>query len=129
MMKGDFSDLSDTLLENYPVFVDAANRLTRVVQAEGPIGLDDLIIRSRTPARTALLVLRHLKRKRIVGSAEGWISLPNDRTGREAAKERSGHRPAAGTHLLGHRYMEMTVAREEPCLLWGQRRAGAMVCP
>jgi predicted methyltransferase len=100
--------------------------MTRVIEGEGRISLDDLVVRSRTPVRTALLVLRHLQRMRVVDFAEGLIAETADGHGPRPAG-RVADRGAAGSLServapLSPKYIEATAVREAPCLIWGQRR-------
>ncbi len=112
------------LLDAHPVFTSAKARMTGVLKNRPHISFDSLIIESRTPARTALLVIRHLYRARQVTATGGQLAIasrsiyePNPFTIEATNSVAQG--PLSPWY---ERYINAVRRREEPGLLWGQRK-------
>jgi hypothetical protein len=113
--------LSD-LLDSSAIFISASSRL-RAALEQGDRTLDELVVNSRTPARTVLLLLRHLIRNGEVRSTDGALTLA------KAASRGLGTGYCASSHTLPpciswlrEAYSQAAGVREMPSLLWGQRR-------
>src|SRR5712692_1253725 len=111
------------LLSEHPFFSDTRQHLLDVLAQGGINSLDELVIRSRRPFRTVLLVLNELLQNGEVEiTFDGFVP-----TGKSIASLPW----ATGRYLslsygmpsgLQERYFSLVATREEPALLWGQRR-------
>lgn len=96
---------------NHPVFTAARERVLSILSSVRTGNLDEIVVESRTPVRTALLILGYL-------NATGQLPRPSA----SACCGPVATIPARLTDLATDRYLAAVANREKPGLLWGQRR-------
>lgn len=119
------TSLANALLDHHPCFLQARSRIIPLVENRKTLTIDELVVLSRTPVRTALLVTDHLHRKGLVQFGQGI--RPAGETGQpgdKVARTLESGRPELDATILSlrPRYLKQVQARESPCLVWGQRR-------
>jgi hypothetical protein len=110
------------LLDTSDAFVWTLARLSAALEQQN-LTLDELVVNSRTPVRTALLLVRQLTRNGQVQSMSGTLTLAN----RMPRAMGHGFYPPTYTlptsiSRLRDIYCNAVAVREAPSLLWGQRR-------
>jgi len=99
------------VFDNHPVLTAVRDRLLAILPRVNLHNLDAIVVESRTPVRTALLVLGYL-------DASGQLPPPTI-TGRPGPTVTT---PAHLAESVTDRYLAAVASRETPGLLWGQRR-------
>jgi predicted methyltransferase len=110
------------LLEKHVIFTNAAIRIMAVISSSGPLSLDEVVVLSRTPIRTALLTLDHLEFANKVRFDSGLVVSQQTHKTRKSTVGGSKAVLSGELTPLETRYMELAKVREVPCLVWGQRR-------
>jgi len=113
--------LARWLLAEHPFFQDLRGRLENVINFQAPLSLDELVVRSRRPVRTVLLMLNDLLR---IGAAQA--SPVGIERGSPQSEQRHAiavpQRQQSCPSTIEQRYLNAVVQREVPVLLWSQRR-------
>jgi hypothetical protein len=127
----------DHFLESQNVFTSARERIMAVLAHRPAMSLDDLVVASRTPVRTALLVLHGLDAAGLLRPVRTESTANIKSVGRVTVGGRwsrscgsDGLDAARAFHRAARRrlrpwaarYLAAVGTREEPGLLWGQRR-------
>jgi hypothetical protein len=120
----DRESLLGRLLDSHEVLTSAQARVIGAIVNNFPISLDSLVVKSRTQVRTVLLVIRHLHRVGKVNVVDGLL-IPTDLAARRPSPRESHaphHLSSQSLPAWRERYLDIAPDREEPALLWGQRR-------
>lgn len=113
------------ILSSHPFFAWAQESILSLIGARNISNFDDLVVQSRLPARTALLVLSELV-------SLGKIKTPSvSRTGSFEKGVPSNQKINIIDNIFKkysldnsflNKYLQITAVREKPVLIWGQRR-------
>ncbi|MGH8545677.1 MAG: bis-aminopropyl spermidine synthase family protein [Gammaproteobacteria bacterium] len=108
--------LFDWMMCNHPVFTDCARRLCSLMDTQGDMPFDELVVTSRRPMRMVLLAFDHLRRTgRLDYGTQTHAPAPSAGTGAFSPPQDDGRR-------IWDAYSKMAKERIEPSLLFGQRR-------
>lgn len=120
----DREGLLGRLLDSHEVFTSARARVTGAIVNNFPITLDSLVVKSRTQVRTVLLVIRHLQRAGKLKVVDGLLVPADPAEPRSSTHDSQASRQLSSQPLRAwrERYLDIARHREEPALLWGQRR-------
>jgi predicted methyltransferase len=111
------------LLEKHPFFCELRQCILGVIEFQGPLSLDDLVVRSRRPVRTVLLMLNEFMRSGEIRLVDQGIELRRDASTAPYGKSISlSNRSRFALGELATRYLSSAGSREAPALLWSQRR-------
>jgi predicted methyltransferase len=114
------------ILDTQRPFIVAQASVCNALTNWDELSLDELVVESRMPVRTALLILHHLSESGKVGTrSPGKLALNTKSIMQKSnvGKLDAEHKP--GREMLApwyRQYKSLTSSREEPGLLWGQRR-------
>ena len=117
---------AEWILSAHPFFVWAQGRVQSLVRTRKIASFDDLVVQSRLPMRTALLVVNEL-----VTSQRVEIPSIAGTKYFEAKAKSSCQKPSMPSNMwatnsvhneLSKAYLQLTAVREKPSLVWGQRR-------
>lgn len=113
-------DLAWWLFEEHPLFRGVGTALTEVLSEGGPSSLDQLVLRSRYQVRTVLLSLSHLNDRGLIRpDGDGCVMIPSSRP---LDLHITPQVPPRANTFITSRYLADVAQREQPVLVWGQRR-------
>jgi Branched-chain polyamine synthase A C-terminal domain len=107
----------ERLYSDHRFFVDLRRDVEQSVRRRPHLTLDEVVVESRRPVRTALLMLQRLLHEGQIRALGGRLSGTSGNGGVHANVPEP--RPPSG--LAAH-YMRLVSSREAPALLWSQRR-------
>ena len=111
------------IVEEHPFFRELRGHLLEVIEGSRIGGLDDLVVRSRRPVRTVVLMLGELIRCGQVHAGADGLTVEGGAGARSPARPEDRIPAAAARDSdLAQRYQKAIAKREPPSLLWGQRR-------
>ncbi|MBR0664003.1 bis-aminopropyl spermidine synthase family protein [Roseomonas hellenica] len=114
--------LINWLYAAHPFFREMKKDILSVLEDQECTNLDGLVCASRRPVRSVLLGIRALELSKQLSADDGTVRLnnPGNRTARRPPREKFDR--SAVDANVAERYQGLAKDREDPSLLWSQRR-------
>lgn len=112
------------ILKDHPFFCDLRKHLLNIIAMGNIQSIDELVVRARRPIRTVILMLNELIQDNQVEIDNGFIVIKGDKRSELPFKKTKNllyQRNIISLDIINS-FLDYFTSREEPALLWGQRR-------